>query len=632
MKIKNLIVVSLLSALTACGGGTVDSSKEASATPAAKSQPDAATAHPGVPRDPERQAYFGDLHVHTMYSFDAFIFGTTASPDDAYTFAKGGTLRHPGGFDMTLPQPLDFYAVTDHAFYMGALRAMADPAQALSKHELSQGMDDLDNVPEGRRGRFNKIIQLIRSDRKDELLDPAVFKSAWDDTIAAANRHYDPGTFTTFIGYEFTASGDAFENLHRNVIFRGEKGPDLPYSRLASNDPETLWNWMDELRAQGIESLAIPHNSNGSDGMMFSLQDFTGKPLDASYADLRMRNEPLVEITQIKGTSDTHPALSPNDEWANFEIMPYKIATMQASRPDGSYVRQALLRGMELEEKQGFNPFKFGFIGSSDTHNASSDGPEDDHWGKTGKIDDSPAERASIPMKEPGEDGSRYRTIANTTWSAAGFAGVWAESNTREDIYDAFRRRETFATTGPRIKVRFFAGADMPEPNDPRLISRAYAAGVPMGGELSTEGKTSPEFLVWAAQDASSAGLQRLQIVKGVIRNGKPEEKVFDIACSDGGVVDPATHRCPDNGASVDLTTCRISADKGAADLRTVWRDPEFNSSENAFYYVRVLENPTCRWSTWDAIRSGYEPRPDYPATIQERAWSSPIWVAPADA
>ena len=272
-----------------------------------------------------RNAYFGDLHVHTMYSFDAFIFGTTASPDDAYGFAKGGVVTHPGGFDMQLDVPLDFYAVTDHAFYLGSLRAMADPSTDLSKHEIAEGMSDLSDAA-NRYGHFQKVIAFLRTERSSELLDQQVYKEAWDDIVAAANRHNDPGKFTALIGYEYTASGDQMENLHRNVIFRGDTAPELPFSRIDSSNPERLWEWMDEQREKGLEALAIPHNSNGSNGEMFKLLDFTGNRLNSAYADQRMRNEPLVEITQVKGTSDTHPALSPTDEWADFEIMPYRIA------------------------------------------------------------------------------------------------------------------------------------------------------------------------------------------------------------------------------------------------------------------------------------------------------------------
>jgi len=579
--------------------------------------------------NPDKNAYFGDLHVHTMYSFDAFIFGTTASPDEAYEFAKGAPLRHPGGFDMQLKVPLDFYGVSDHGFYLGALKAMADPESKLSKLEVAKGMSELGDA-DSRKAQFGKILNFITSDQRDDLLDPRVFKDAWDDIIAAANRHNDPGKFTTFIAYEFTSSLAQFENLHRNVIFKGDSAPELPFTRLDSLNPEDLWQWMDEERELGFESLAIPHNSNGSNGEMLKLATFNNNPLSRQYAETRMRNEPLIEISQVKGTSDTHPALSPNDEWANFEIMPYRIASKLPSKPEGSYVREALKNGLELQEKKGFNPFKFGVVGSSDTHNATWSGDEDNYWSKVGLTDDDPVERGSVPMAEPDGKGNAYADTYYQTWSAAGLAGVWAERNTRDDIYSALRNKETFGTSGTRIKVRFFAGHELPRSDDPELIARAYESGVPMGSDLIAESGKTPAFLIWASRDANSAGLQRAQIIKASISNGKTTEKVFDVACSDGGIVDARSHRCPDNGATVNLETCAYSQDLGAAELKTLWKDPEYNPTERAMYYVRVLENPTCRWSTWDAIRAGVTPRQDLPATLQERAWTSPIWVEPA--
>jgi Protein of unknown function (DUF3604) len=576
-----------------------------------------------------RNAYFGDLHVHTMYSFDAFIFGTTASPDDAYKFARGGSVRHPGGFNMQLTVPLDFYAVSDHAYYLGAIRAMADPSSMLSKHELARGMSGK-LTPVERRQQFRKIVEFIGTDRRTEILDQRVFKDAWDDIVRTANRHNDPGKFTAFIAYEYTSSSGQAENLHRNVIFRGDTAPDLPFSRIDSVNPEELWVWMDEQRGKGIESLAIPHNSNGSNGQMFKLLDFNGSPLDSAYADLRMRNEPLVEISQVKGTSDTHPGLSPNDEWADFEIMPYRIGTRLDSDIYGSYVREALMNGIELRQKKGFNPFKFGVIGSSDTHNATYAGDEDNYWSKVGLLDDEPVERGSVPLPVPRENGDQYTDGYFQTWSAAGLAGVWAEENTRDAIFEALRRKESFGTSGPRIKVRFFAGYDLPDVDDTNLLPMAYEKGVPMGGDLVAELDRDPEFLVWAARDAGSAPLQRLQVIKASVRDGKSVERVFDVACADARV-DRATHRCPDNGAKVNLEDCSISTDVGTAELKTIWRDPDYEPTERAMYYVRVLENPTCRWSTWDAIRTGVAPRQDLHATIQERAWSSPIWVSPAN-
>jgi len=344
-----------------------------------------------------------------------------------------------------------------------------------------------------------------------------------------------------------------------------------------------------------------------------------------------MRNEPLVENTQVKGTSDTHPLLSPNDEWADFEIMPIRVASTLPSKPQGSYVREAYLNGLRMETESGFNPYKFGVIGSSDTHNAAGSFEEDNYWSKTGVLDIEPQLRGSVPLDEPGQDGEPYANGASKYWGGSGLAGVWAEANTRDAIYAAFRRKETFSTSGPHIKLRFFAGfgltADMVNAADG--ISRLYKAAVPMGSDLLANGSSAPSFFLWASRDVDSAPLQRLQVIKGWIEDGESKEQVFDVACSGGGAVDPQTHRCPDNGAQVDLSDCSVAPNTGAAELKTLWQDPDFSPGQRAIYYARVLEDPICRWSTWDAVRAGVPPRPDMQATIQDRAWSSPIWYLP---
>ncbi len=622
-----LIILGLMS----CGqeeDNRADNTKEAAAKvgqPAAVQQ---------APIDPgSRRALFGDLHIHTQLSFDAFIFGTRSTPDSAYEYAKGAALAHPSGFQMQLAQPLDFLGVTDHAMYMGMLPAMDNPETTVGKHPIAVAIREASNSQE-RVEAFQAMFPYLRKqlDKPDDLLDPAVVRSAWETTVAAARRHNNPGRFTTFVAYEYTAAGAERENLHRNVVFR-DTPPDLPFSSMDSANPEDLWDWLDQQRAAGIEGLAIPHNSNGSNGLMFALAETDGTRFSPAYAEQRMRNEPLVEITQVKGTSETHPLLSPNDEWANFELMEVKVATTEPSKPQGSYVREAYLNGLRFAANEGFNPYQFGLIGSSDTHVGAGGFDEDNYWSKAGIIDGTPVMRGSVPLPEPGPDGSRYMggDIASfPTWGASGLAGVWAEENTRGSIYAAFRRKETFATSGPRMQVRFFAGYGLTKLVDAEdRISRFYASAVPMGGDLVADGDAGPEFFVWAAKDARSAPLQRLQIVKGWIEDGSPREQVFDVACADGLSVDAQTHRCPDNGATVDITTCEISGGSGAAELETIWTDPGFNPEQRAFYYVRGLENPTCRWSTWDAVRAGVAPREGLPATIQERVWSSPIWFVP---
>jgi hypothetical protein len=378
---------------------------------------------------------------------------------------------------------------------------------------------------------------------------------------------------------------------------------------------------------------------------MFMFTDWAGNAIDQEYADQRLRNEPLVEITQVKGTSDTHPLLSPNDEWANFEIFPLRTSTKLVSVPKGSYVRNAWQRGLFMEEKESANPYKFGVIGSSDTHTGAASLQEDNYFGKIGSFDSTPEKRGSVPasflygtlvkLAVPNMveevDGETYLDFSGYKyWGASGIAGVWAEENTREAIYEALRRKETFATSGTRIKVRFFAGYDLADvqPNSPDLVKKAYQSGSTMGGNLQASDERQPTFLTWAVADPNTAKLQRVQIIKGWLENGEHQEQVYDVACSDDLSVDPQTNRCPDNGARVDLNDCSTSANVGASELKTLWKDPDFTPGQEAFYYVRVLENPVCRWSTWDALRAGEKPRSDMSATIQERAWSSPIWYS----
>ncbi|MDB5474807.1 MAG: hypothetical protein JWP49_318, partial [Phenylobacterium sp.] len=587
--------------------------------------------------NPERNAYFGDLHVHTKLSFDAYIFNVRATPDDAYRFARGETIGHAAGFNVRLNGgPLDFVAVTDHSEYIGAMEEANDPSSAISKLPVVQGLFSPD--PRQIQAAFNRVVAGNEEGSLPKAFsERRIVSRAWSEVQAAAAKNYVPGRFTTFVGYEYT-SAPQHRNLHRNVIFRGAKVPDLPYSSLASNDPENLWRTMDGWRGRGIEALAIPHNANGSDGLMFDSVRRNGAPIDRAYAELRARNEPLTEITQIKGTSETHPSLSPNDEWANFEIMDRYIGFNKAvTKWHGSYVRQALLDGIELQDKKGFNPFKLGFIGSSDTHNAAPGSVEEPNFfSKVGRVDATAAQRGSVPPggarswdgvpNDPSAQGARFQE-----WGASGLAGVWAEENSREAIYAALRRKETFATSGPRIRVRFFASYDFPADLDRRadLVTRAYAHGVPMGGDLLASKGRAPKFLVWGVRDPNSGYLQRAQIVKGWIENGVAKERVFDVACSDHLTLNTATWRCPANGAEVDLKTCAPTRFKGDVELRTVWTDPTFNPKQRAFYYVRVLENPSCRWSTWDALRNGTPPNPNLAPTIMERAWSSPIWYEP---
>ncbi len=629
----------------------------------------------------DRNPYYGDLHVHTKYSFDAYVFGVTASPDDAYRYAKGAAVKHPLGYEMKLQEPLDFYAVTDHGFYMGMIQAYADTSSDISQNDFAEpfhNLNRLDNLTVESAGERSNIFSSVLGatiikpypDWHPNLLkayfsrntqgalrsfDYDIHKSAWADVARSANEHNDPGNFTTFIGYEFTTSTDIEGgNLHRNVIFESSKASIRPWTRIDSINPEDLWTWQDRLREKGVDTISMPHNSNGSNGQMFEMESFKGNALDVEYAEKRMRNEPLVEITQVKGTSETHPLLSPDDEWADFEIMDVRVGSRPPtySKPSGSYVREAYLNGLTLEFTKQGNPYKFGLIGSSDTHVVASSLDESNYWSKVGLLDGDPENRGSVPLKEENvarleeymrafnqpistvtlEQGE-YANTGFTQWGASGLAAAWAEENTRESLFAAFRRKETFATTGPRISVRFFGGYNLSsiDLNSESLVSEAYSKGVTMGADLLNNDDQIPEFIVWALRDMNSAPLQRIQIIKGWIdmNSGRPKEKVFDVACSDGLEPDPITNRCPDNGARVNINDCSITSNVGSSELKTVWKDPEFKVDDKAFYYVRVLENPTCRWSTWDAIKSGFKPREGLHETIQERAWSSPIWYIP---
>ena len=631
--------------------------------------------------NPDRNPYYGDLHVHTKYSFDAYVFGITATPDDAYKYAKGEGIKHPLGYEMKLREPLDFYSVTDHGFYMGMIQAYADTSTDISKNDFAKPFHDLnrkDNLSVESAGErsdlFSTIVGAVITQpypswhpkilkawltKNTQLalksFDYDIHKSAWADIARSANDHNDPGYFTTFIGYEFTTSTDIEGgNLHRNVIFNSSEASIRPWTRIDSLNPEDLWTWQDALREKGIDTVSIPHNSNGSNGQMFEMESFLGNAIDQDYADKRMRNEPLVEITQVKGTSDTHPLLSPDDDWADFEIMDVRVGSRPPtySKPSGGYVREAYLNGLTLEFTQQGNPYKFGLIGSSDTHTAAGAYDESNYWSKVGLLDGDAENRGSVPLAEENRerleeymaafnqpqstlalDQGDYANTGFTQWGASGLAVAWAEENTRDSIFKAFKRKETFATTGTRLAVRFFGGYDLSsiDLNSDNMVSEAYKNGVTMGADLLSNGDKVPEFIVWAQKDKYGAPLQRVQIIKGWMDSisGRPNERVFDVVCSDGNAVDPVTHRCPDNGAKVNINDCSISQGVGSSELKTHWKDPEFDSSNKAFYYVRVLENPTCRWSTWDAVKRGFKPREDLHETIQERAWSSPIWYIP---
>jgi len=582
---------------------------------------------------PATNAYFGAVHVHTSYSFDAYTNGTLTTPAHAYQWAQGKAIPGGGGGpDLQLKQPLDFYAVSDHAEWMGVFKQMEDPASPLSKLPLAADITSPDQNT--RMQAFATVLRDFSMGKSDPALNnPAVNKSVWKEIVATADEYYRPGEFTTFPAFEWS-SNPQMRNLHRVVVFGSSSNvPESALSSIDSTDPEHLWAWMGEQRKRGATLLAIPHNANASDGLMFSLQTQDGKPLSEAYNRTRQENEPLYEITQIKGTSETHPALSPNDEFAGFEQWDYTLSadSLRPTHRKGSFARQALLDGLGFAAKGMGNPFRYGFIGDTDTHNAGASNEEYNYTGKFA-FENNPAHRLEGVKGQPPGQVQQVREF-----SSGGLAGVWAAENTREAIFAAMLRRETFGTSGPQIKVRFFGGwayaaADV---NSPDFVARGYAGGVPMGGTLPAPAvkgsgeKVAPSFLVWASKAADSGNLDRIQVVKGWLdAAGAQQEKIFDVAWSGERQLD-AAGQLPAVGNTVDAAKASYSNSIGAPALAAVWTDPEFDASQHAFYYVRVLEIPTPRWSTYDAAKLGVAVPGGLPTSIQERAFTSPIWYEP---
>jgi hypothetical protein len=606
------------------------------ASAAARAQPTAA-----IPSNPDRNAYFGDLHLHTSYSFDAYLlFGAKVDPDGAYRFGRGEPVEYLGDTFKRSTPPLDFLAVTDHSENIGVFNTLEDPESELSRSDVGK------QVKAAGTKAFAFLVGLMSSGKPLPGVDTAAAaRSAWQREIDIANRNYRPGSFTTFIAYEWSSMPDG-QNLHRNVIFRGDKAPN-PFSSIDSNKPEDLWKFLATIRGQGYEALAIPHNSNASNGLMYDWVDSYGKPIDQAYAEARATNEPLAEISQNKGSSETISELSPNDEFANFERYDHLLISPVRSRPGGSYVRDALGRGLEIAQRtNGANPFKYGIVGASDFHNGLSDSAEGAFVGTYGAVDpnkpfdpDKYAEtvqdlRAGLAqlVKVPAGAQTSVNNSAYETGSG-NITGVWAEQNTRESIYDALRRKEAFGTSGTRLKVRFFGGWDYQSAllKDSGWVHAAYVKGVPMGGDLPARGAKAgaPRFAVWAVKDPDGANLDRAQVVKLSLRDGKYVEKIYDVAVSDGRKVDPKTGRAPALASTVDLKTAKYANTRGATELKAVWQDPAFDPKVPAVYYLRVLEIETPRWSTILAARRNAPLPEGVPATIQERGWSSPIWYTP---
>lgn len=587
------------------------------------------------------EVLWGDTHVHTANSVDAFGFGVRLTPEDALRFARGEEVTSTTGVKAKLPRPLDFMVITDHAEGLGATKALYDaPRILITDPTMRRWYDMMHEGPEGSQRAMAEILDA----RGRNALPPAMLnqadaaertKSVWKSNMETVEDYNEPGKFTAFHGFEYTLMQGG-NNLHRNVIFRDgsdKVGKIAPIDPTYKATPDEIWNFMEAYeKSTGGRVLAIPHNSNLSNGLMFELTQPGGGPMTAAYAKRRARLEPVVEITQIKGDSEAHPFLSPNDEFAGFGVAGWEMNNLignQAKVPSmyaGEYVREALKRGLLLEAQMGVNPYKFGLIGSTDTHTGLSTADDNQFFGKhTGN---EPNPKRAMQEQNLGTNRGRF----GWHYLASGYAAVWAKANTRAAIFDAMERREVYASTGPRMTVRFFGGWDFKADDlKGNWVQAGYKRGVPMGGELSGTKKGAPSFIVSALKDPIGANLDRVQVVKGwVDKSGKAREKVFDVIWSDPAKRKPVGGKVPAVGDTVDVATATYQNTIGAATLATVWTDPEFDPGVRAFYYLRVLEIPTPRWPAFDALRFKLKLPPDVQVKQQERAYTSPIWYNPA--
>ena len=592
---------------------------------------------PYVDRTFPDQVYFGDTHLHTTYSPDAGLVGTTLDPEQAYRFARGEEVTSNTGQRVRLIRPLDFLVITDHAEYIGLAPMIRESSPVLLADPYGKWLHERFNA--GREGRFEAFQAILHdaATATSRFSSPDATRSIWEGFVELAESYNEPGRFTAFTGFEWSSTPSG-NNLHRVVVFRD--GADktnqvIPFSLFDSEDPEDLWKYLAGYEAKtGGNALAIPHNGNLSNGLMFADRTFTGKKLSREYAQTRMRWEPIIEVTQIKGDGEAHPLLSPEDEFANFENWDVGNIDGSAAKEDRmlqhEYARSALKLGLKLGEKIGANPYKFGLSAATDSHTALATSRESNYFGKYSATEPSPERlrHEVIPADDPSLAVYSFQELAS------GLTGVWARENTRGAIFDAMERKEVYATTGTRITVRVFAGWDF-EPDDvrrPDFIDQGYTRGVPMGGDLtSAQRGRAPTFMIRALRDLDGANLDRIQIVKGWL-DGRKElhERVYDVAVSDGRSIS-ADGRCRTQvGNTVDVASASYTNTIGDPLLAAHWGDPDFDPSEHAFYYVRVLEIPTPRWTTYDAAFFGIDLPNGVPATIQDRAYTSPIWYTPA--
>jgi len=582
---------------------------------------------PAAP-NPDRDAYFGETHVHTSWSLDAFAIGNTLTePADAYKYFKGEPIKHPLGFDVKIDTPLDFAGVTDHSEYAGVVQLANKPGSAVGKvPEAKPLILKAKTKEEMTRVALYAINTLVAGPPVKALMSPEIAGTFRKRNVEMANEANQPGKFTAFASYEWTSMPNNM-NLHRNIFFKDSaKVPAMPFSALDSVNPIDLWKWMDDQRRSGNELLAISHNANLSDGRMYPTEvDSEGRPIDTAYAESRVRNERLIEIKQLKGTSETHPTLSPNDEFASFEIMSVLLGNPPGRIPHivGSYARQALKDGLAMQEIEGFNPYKFGFGAASDSHNTAVPYRQDNFFGGHSFTDGTIEARMSGTLVGGFFDAR--------TEGTGGLTGVWAEENTRASLFEGMKRRETFGVSGPHIKVRFFGGWEYAPDflNSSDWIKTGYANGVPMGSDLPPAKGKAPTFVVWAVKDPTSGNLDRIQIIKGWSKSGQTFEKIFDVVWAGDRKPDKWTGVVPPIQSTVNIENATYENTVGSTELKKVWTDPEFDPSLHAFYYARVLEIPTPRWTTIQAHKLGIAPPDVVAPTIQERAWSSPIWYTP---
>ncbi len=583
---------------------------------------------------------WGDTHVHTSNSLDARATGTTLGPEEAFRFARGDEVISSHGERLKLSRPLDFLVVSDHSDAMGAMNEIIAGDPDLMRNPTLR--DWHDRIIQGGSTALDAAIEVVYAFAgiagppiPEEVLDPEFVGGVWRRYLETAERYNDPGRFTALIGYEWTSTENG-NNLHRNVLYRD--GADLarrmnPYTTAESFNPEDLWRWMETYEeTTGGRVLAIAHNGNLSNGTMFPVETnpATGQPLTGDYARNRIRWEPVYEITQIKGDGEAHPLLSPNDEFADYGTWDKNNLGPFAKTPDmlpREYAREALKNGLLLEDRLGTNPYKFGVIGSTDSHTALATAEEENFFGKVSHMEPA-AERMAEPIAEFTDE------LRWMGWEmvASGYAGVWATENTREAIFDAINRKEVYGTTGPRITVRFFGGWDFETADASSRLPGdvGYSKGVPMGGDLtSAPAGKAPSFLVAALKDPYSGNLDRIQIVKGWMDSaGETHERVYDVVWS-GNRRRGANGKLPAVGNTVDVENATWTNTIGAAELITVWEDPDFDPEQKAFYYVRVLEIPTPFWTAYDALRFDVEVPADAPRMNQERAYTSPIWYTP---